>query len=372
MNFIHDDGNGVLANDEGEEVVEYQMEIDDEQYPLTSITNLKSYLDLKPPEKPLKVRKTKEKIPEKALEENNNRTYRKYKKEDMDKFHFLVLEQNRSIRSAAKELNMPSGTAQTWHKKGLESIEKDEEPGMRKPGSGRPVGRPLKLSTDQKEYLVELVDQRPGIVLDQMMDELTSRFIDLDVSRSALHKFVTNNCNISLKRAHFQPEERNNEAKIEARFEWVTSFLKTDIDYMTKCISIDESGFNINLKRSMAWVKKGDTPQVVVLKTKAKSHTIIGAISSSGIINVQMKIPKVTAPSKKRKGPGGATKKPDAGKGGTVTGHYFNFIASTINIMNQFEEFKGNYLVIDNCPIHKNAEIRSLRIWLRSPSALLP
>lgn len=34
MNFIHDGGNGVLTNDEGEEVVEYQMEVDDEQYPL--------------------------------------------------------------------------------------------------------------------------------------------------------------------------------------------------------------------------------------------------------------------------------------------------------------------------------------------------
>jgi hypothetical protein len=49
----------------------------------------------------------------------------------------------------------------------------------------------LKLSTGQEEYLVELIDERPGIVLDQVMDELTSRFIDLDVSRSALHKFVT-------------------------------------------------------------------------------------------------------------------------------------------------------------------------------------
>jgi hypothetical protein len=27
MNFIHDDGNGVLTNDAGDEVVEYQMEV---------------------------------------------------------------------------------------------------------------------------------------------------------------------------------------------------------------------------------------------------------------------------------------------------------------------------------------------------------
>jgi transposase-like protein len=53
----------------------------------------------------------------------------------MDKFYFLVLEQNRSIRSTAKELNIPNATAQSWHKRGLESLEKDQELGIRKPGS---------------------------------------------------------------------------------------------------------------------------------------------------------------------------------------------------------------------------------------------
>lgn len=191
-----------------------------------------------------------------------------------------------------------------------------------------------------------------------MMEDFTSRFTDLEISRSSLHKFITTKCNISLKRAHFQPEERNSETKIETRFQWVTEILKTDINYLSNCVFIDESSFNINMKRSMAWVTVGETPVVQVPKTRAKSHTIIRAISYLGVINIQLKTPKVIAPSKKRKGPGGATKKPEKGKGGTVTEHHFNFVAETISIMNQYEEFKGHYLIMDNYPIHNHGDIR--------------
>ncbi|CEP10489.1 hypothetical protein, partial, partial [Parasitella parasitica] len=212
------------------------MEVDDEQYPLTTLTTLTTYMDLKPPEKSIKpIANTAEEDGSNSKDETNpkkNRssTYWKYKKEDMEKFYFLVLEKGISIRGAAKELNLPATTAQSW---------------------------------------------------------------------------------ISLKRAHFQPEERNCEDKIEERFQWVTELLKTDVDYQSNCVFIDESGFNINLKRAMAWAPVGETPVVKTPKTKAKSHTIIGAISALGVVNMQLKVPKVIAPtpSKKRKGPGGTPKK---------------------------------------------------------------
>lgn len=170
----------------------------------------------------------------------------------MEDFYFLVFEKNMSIRGAARELKIPPGTAQTWHTKGVESLEKGKDLCLRKPGSGRPVGRPLTINSEQKEYLIDLIDQKPSIVLDEMMEDFTSRFTDLEISRSSLHKFITTKCNISLKRAHFQPEERNGETKIEARFQWVTEILKTDINYLSNCVFIDESSFNVNMKRSMA------------------------------------------------------------------------------------------------------------------------
>ncbi|RCH79992.1 hypothetical protein CU097_001845, partial [Rhizopus azygosporus] len=61
--------------------------------------------------------------------------------------------------------------------------------------------------------------------------------------------------------------------------------------------------------------------------------------------------------SKKRK-TAGSTQTVENTKGGTVNGHYFNFIASTLDILDQHEQRKDNYIVMDNAPIHKNADIR--------------
>ena len=45
-------------------------------------------------------------------------------------------------------------------------------------------------------------------------------------------------------------------------------------------------------------------------------------------------------------------------KGGTVTGHNFNFVASCMDVMDSHPEFKGHYIVMDNDPIHKHKDIQ--------------
>ncbi|CEP11854.1 hypothetical protein [Parasitella parasitica] len=160
-------------------------------------------------------------------------------------YQMQVLEKGMPIRAAAKELNLPATTAQSWYKRGMKSLAKTK--------SGRPVGRPPKLSSEHKGYLVRIIDEKPGIFLDEMMEKLTSEFEGLDKSRSKLQEFATTKCSISLKRAHFQPEERNSEDKIKERFEWVTEILQTDVDYLSNCVFIDESGFNIATWRGHQW-----------------------------------------------------------------------------------------------------------------------
>lgn len=76
-----------------------------------------------------------------------------------------------------------------------------------------------------------------------------------------------------------------------SRFNWVSNFMKTDIDYQSNCIFIDESAFHINLSRSMAWSTKRTRAVVVQPKTKAITTTILRGISSQGIINVNEKVP---------------------------------------------------------------------------------
>ncbi|KAG1474273.1 hypothetical protein G6F56_000452 [Rhizopus delemar] len=168
------------------------------------------------------------------------------------------------------------------------------------------------------------------------MDNLTSKFEDLSISKTALYNFVTEKCRISLKKAHFHSVERNSPEKIQERHDWVLKWNETDLDFTSNCIFIDEAAFHINMKRSIAWSKKGTRAVVVVPKTRAKTTTILGAISPYGVVNIKVRRPRVLIPSKKRKTAGSVQAAGNA-KGGTVIGHYFNFIASTLDILDKHE-----------------------------------
>ncbi|EIE77963.1 hypothetical protein RO3G_02667 [Rhizopus delemar RA 99-880] len=62
---------------------------------------------------------------------------------------------------------------------------------------------------------------------------------------------MTTQCNLSIKQAQFQPLERNNEEKIQQRYDWVQKWQQTDLDFTTNCVFLDESAFHINLKRGI-------------------------------------------------------------------------------------------------------------------------
>jgi transposase len=117
----------------------------------------------------------------------------------MEEFFYLVNEKRMSIRGAAAEIKVSSSTACNWHKKGLESLELDED--IEKGGARGAVkmGRPAILNDIHKDYLTSLVDEKSSIVLDEMMKSLTTQFTDLKVSKSSMHEFITENCRVNLK-----------------------------------------------------------------------------------------------------------------------------------------------------------------------------
>lgn len=123
---------------------------------------------------------------------------------------------------------------------------------------------------------------------------------------------------------------------------------------MSNCIFIDEDGFNANLRRSQGWASKGQTPIVKVLTARANSIPILGATSAKGVIKVCLE--SQFRPRKKRKLTGGAKQQTK----GTVTNHYVNFLKDILNKMDTFSEMKGDFLIMDNAPIHTNKAIRTM------------
>ncbi|KAL1927000.1 hypothetical protein VTP01DRAFT_5330 [Rhizomucor pusillus] len=98
-------------------------------------------------------------------------------------------------------------------------------------------------------------------------------------------------------------------------------------------------------------VEKGSSAVVTVPKTRARTTTILGAISASGLIKCSLRLPQPPAKKRKRRGHSELTST------GTVTGHYLSFLKATMDEMDKYEQMKGHYLVMDNAPIHKADDI---------------
>lgn len=193
------------------------------------------------------------------------------------------------------------------------------------------------------------------------MDALTQQFEGLAIQKSAVHKFMTGECRLSLKKITLHPEERNAPATIEKRFNWATKWGATDLDFVMNCVFIDEAAFNINLRRTLGYSSIGKPATVVTKSTRARSHSILGAICAAGVVQVSIRKPATKKPttSKNRKlGNNAASKR--VGRGGTRTDHYICFLETVMDVMDQHVEFQNYHLVMDNAPIHQSTSINEL------------
>jgi hypothetical protein len=53
------------------------------------------------------------------------------------------------------------------------------------------------------EYLMEFFDENPQAVIQDAVDELTSKFSGLEMKKSRVHEFMKNECNLTMKKANF-------------------------------------------------------------------------------------------------------------------------------------------------------------------------
>ncbi|KAG1448982.1 hypothetical protein G6F55_010385 [Rhizopus delemar] len=325
--------------------------VDEEQFRLETLSSHTQYLAQLPLESEKRIdamQLEKEVKPNGDVimrETSVKRNYTRYSDQDKVRFFKLLFERCLSAAAAAKQLGIHVRTAQKW----AAEYEKDPDSIFEK---RRKTGRPRILHDEHKNAILECIDENPPIVLDKVMKKLKQMFTKLKVSKTTLFDFVKQHCNLSLKKAQLQPIDRNSEEKIQERLDWVHKWEKTDMDFTRNCVFLDESTFHINLKRSMAWLKKGAPAVVTVPKTRATTTTILGAISAEGLIKCSLRLPQPPSNKKRKRGDGvGHMSK------GTVTGHYISFLKATMDEMDRFPHMKGHFLVMDNAPIHTSDNI---------------
>ncbi|KAG1049775.1 hypothetical protein G6F41_014359 [Rhizopus arrhizus] len=94
---------------------------------------------------------------------------------------------------------------------------------------------------------------------------------------------------ITVKKPHFEAEIRNSIDNLETRYEWFMNWKDRDLDYTENCVFIDEAGFH--MRNNWARSPAGARSVVKTAKTRATSHSVIGAIHSSAVLHVVLKKP---------------------------------------------------------------------------------
>lgn len=308
--FYFEDGHGNVVDEVGNEL----MEVDEEDpFQLEELNSYTSYLkewaknkdveesrdqdmedieDL-PSSEVNSSKDTPKQVEAKERTKNHNRAKDEIKAKAV---HMVDIHPKNSARAVALELKLEPRTVQRWYKAWKEGKED---------ALFKPLGRPRiiepegKLAEDTKSFVTEYNKEHPSATMDQLMKELTENFENLKLSKATLHRYMAGLWELSFKKAKLEPIERNSPAKIQARVDWVEEWHNTEMDYMTNCVFIDEAAFHVNLRRTQAWSSIGSNANVKVLTARANTLTILGAISTRGVIKISLRKP--IPPSKKKK-----------------------------------------------------------------------
>ncbi|KAG1532924.1 hypothetical protein G6F51_012873 [Rhizopus arrhizus] len=276
--------------------------------------------------------------------------YRKYNQEQIEEFICLITEMV-PVKDAALRTGIVLSSAYRFRKQWTEEG-KIRETKKR----GRVVGTVSDLKEEHTVFLTKVVDDFATITITQMWEMLHQEFPGLSVSKSSVYRHARNNCALSMKKLEKIVESRNSEETILKRKNTIMQWMAdSEFDFEKNCIFLDEAGFNLHMTRTRGWSKKGKPAKAVVPASRGTSITILGAISSQGVIDISLRKPITVAGSKKRKSDGKVIQ--TTARVGTRTEHYLAYLSNVMDVLDK-NDMKGFYLVMDNAPIHKPATVR--------------
>lgn len=142
---------------------------------------------------------------------------------------------------------------------------------------------------------------------------------------------------ITLKTIHRQVDKINDSETLRKRKEYAIDFLKNAPKTKKKIIFFDESGFNLHLRRSRGRAKKGKIAKATVPTSQGRNVTLIVAMNNKEIIHYKV-IDWSTCNSKIVQ----------------------SFVSELLNHLDEDEDFKGSWIIMDNVRTHKSILLRNI------------
>jgi hypothetical protein len=190
--------------------------------------------------------------------------YKKYGEDQVKRFFELMTEEGYTVPKAA---GIPRSTAyeikKVWndsdgsvYPKGCVKRESKKNPDKLKGNT--------KLEDKHTFFLIELIDKNPCITVMEAKEDLCSKFSDLSITASGVNKHMKGKCGLSLKESKLYTLTRDAPRTLKLRFDIITQWKATGVDYMANCVFMDESGFNAHQIRKRAWSRIGEPAIVTV------------------------------------------------------------------------------------------------------------
>lgn len=106
-----------------------------------------------------------------------------------------------------------------------------------------------------------------------------------------------------------------------------------EMDFENNCLFLDEEEFNLHMTRTRDWSKKGESAKTTVPASKGTTITILGAISSAGLIDISLRKPIMVSGAKKRRVDGKVVT--TTAKVGTRAEHYLYYLSNAMDVLDR-------------------------------------
>jgi transposase len=173
--------------------------------------------------------------------------YNVYADEDRMRYFYFLKSKMMTPKGAAKAANVNYDTSRKW-KQAYEN-DPDKNIPLRKTNrtSNRPVSR---LNDEHKGRLVKFFDDSSLATIQDATDDLIKNFAGLNIKKSRVAEFMKEEYNLSIKGVSHHPKARNCDTTLLVRAVWVEEWTKKGMDFLKKCVFLDEFGFDVNMHRS--------------------------------------------------------------------------------------------------------------------------
>jgi len=148
-------------------------------------------------------------------------------------------------------------------------------------------GHPItKITPEIGSRIERLVELDNGITLARIKENVIAEF-NVNISLATISGYL-HTLKVTLKRRGLIIERVNDETRLELRKDFATQFL-TSADFNdSKNVFVDESGFNLHMRRNYGRCLKGSRVSVVVPTIRGRNVTLLSAINGKGVVHFKI------------------------------------------------------------------------------------